>query len=42
MHKTAAEAERFVQALGARSFDGVQVAVCAPFTALAAARAAAP
>ncbi len=42
MHKTVAEAEAFVRALDGRSFDGVQVAVCVPFTALWAARAAAP
>jgi triosephosphate isomerase len=38
MHKTVAEAERFIQALLPRvaSFDGVQIAICAPYTALAA------
>jgi triosephosphate isomerase len=40
MNKTAAEAEAFVRAL--RPVEGVQVAVCVPFTALWAARAAAP
>jgi triosephosphate isomerase (TIM) len=34
MNKTAAEAERFMQALAGRSFAGVEVAVCVPFTAL--------
>ena len=42
MHKTAADAEAFVRALDGRSFDGVQVAVCVPFTALWATRKAAP
>ncbi len=41
MHKTAAEAEAFLQALAGRSFDGVDVAVCVPFTALWAAKRAA-
>ncbi|HEV3000206.1 MAG TPA: triose-phosphate isomerase [Solirubrobacteraceae bacterium] len=41
MHKTAAEAEAFLAALGGRSFDGVEVAVCVPFTSLAAAKRAA-
>jgi triosephosphate isomerase len=38
MHKTVAEAERFIQALLPRvaSFDGVQIAICAPYTALTA------
>ena len=38
MHKTVAEAEAFVQALLPRvsTADGVEVAICAPFTALAA------
>jgi triosephosphate isomerase len=38
MHKTVAEAEAFVQALlpRASTVDGVDVAICAPFTALAA------
>src|SRR5689334_16186837 len=38
MHKTVAEAEAFVAALLPRvsSVDGVDVAVCTPFTALAA------
>ena len=38
MHKTVAEAEAFVQALLPRvsTADGVDVAICAPFTALAA------
>jgi len=38
MHKTVAEAEAFVQALLPRvsTVDGVDVAICAPFTALAA------
>ena len=38
MHKTVAEAERYVQALLPRvaSLDGVEIAICAPFTALAA------
>jgi triosephosphate isomerase len=40
MNKTAAEAEAFVRAL--RPASGVQVAVCVPFTALWAVRAAAP
>ena len=34
MHKTVAEAEEFLGALQGRSFSGVQVAVCAPYTAL--------
>jgi triosephosphate isomerase len=34
MHKTAAEAEAFMRAVTAESFDGVDVAVCVPFTAL--------
>jgi triosephosphate isomerase len=34
MNKTVAEAEAFVRALAGRVPDGVQVAVCAPFTAL--------
>jgi triosephosphate isomerase len=34
MHKTAAETAAFVEALGGRSFDGVDVAICVPFTAL--------
>ena len=38
MHKTAAEAAEFMRALAGRTFDGVDVAVCAPFTALWAAR----
>jgi triosephosphate isomerase len=42
MHKTAAEARAFLEALGDRSFEGVEVAVCVPFTALWAAREAAP
>ena len=42
MHKRAGEAEEFVRALDGRSFEGVQVAVCVPFTALWAARRAAP
>jgi triosephosphate isomerase len=41
MHKTAAEAEAFLGALAGRSFDGVEVAVCVPFTALWAAKRAA-
>jgi triosephosphate isomerase (TIM) len=38
MHKTVAEAEAFVQALLPRvsTVDGVDIAICAPFTALAA------
>jgi triosephosphate isomerase (TIM) len=38
MHKTVAEAERYVQALLPRvaSLDGVEIAICAPFTALGA------
>jgi triosephosphate isomerase len=37
MNKTVAEAERYVQALLPRvaSLDGVEIAICAPFTALA-------
>jgi triosephosphate isomerase (TIM) len=42
MNKTAAEASAFVRALSGRSFEGVQVAVCVPFTALSAARQDAP
>jgi triosephosphate isomerase (TIM) len=42
MHKTAAETRAFLEALGGRSFEGVEVAVCVPYTALAAAREAAP
>jgi triosephosphate isomerase len=34
MHKTAAEAEAFMDALRGRSVPGVDVAVCVPFTAL--------
>ena len=41
MNKTAAEAEEFMNALSSRSFDGVDVAVCVPFTALWAAKRAA-
>ena len=41
MHKTAAETEAFLRALGGRAFDGVEVAVCVPFTSLTAARQAA-
>jgi triosephosphate isomerase len=39
MHKSASEAEAFCRALGARlgGADGIDVAVCPPFTALAAA-----
>jgi triosephosphate isomerase (TIM) len=40
MNKTAAEAEAFMQAVGGQAFDGVDVAVCAPFTALWAAKRA--
>jgi triosephosphate isomerase len=38
MHKTVAEAERYIQALLPRvaSLDGVEMAICAPFTALGA------
>jgi triosephosphate isomerase len=38
MHKTIAEAEAFIQALLPRvsGADGVDVAICVPFTALAA------
>jgi triosephosphate isomerase len=38
MHKTVAEAERFIQALLPRvaSLEGVEIAICAPYTALAA------
>jgi triosephosphate isomerase len=39
MNKTAAEAEAFMDALAGRSFDGVDVAVCVPFTALWAVKA---
>jgi triosephosphate isomerase len=42
MHKTAAEAEAFALALHGHAFDGVDVAICVPFTALWAARGAAP
>ncbi len=42
MNKTAAEAEQFVRALADRSYDGVEVAVCVPYTALWAARQHAP
>ena len=42
MHKTAAEAEAFLAELDGRDFGGVQIAVCVPFTALWAARRAAP
>ncbi|HEX2087675.1 MAG TPA: triose-phosphate isomerase [Solirubrobacteraceae bacterium] len=42
MHKSAADAAAFLEALGGRAFDGVDVAVCVPFTALWAARQAAP
>ena len=42
MHKTAAEAREFLAAMGGRSFEGVEVAVCTPFTALWAACEAAP
>ena len=38
MHKTVAEAEAFMATLAGRRFDGVAVAVCAPFTALWAVR----
>jgi triosephosphate isomerase len=41
MHKTAAEAEAFMNALDGSRFPGVDVAVCVPFTALWAAQAAA-
>ena len=41
MNKTAAEAEAFMQDVGNRSFDGVDVAVCVPFTSLWAAKRAA-
>jgi triosephosphate isomerase (TIM) len=41
MHKTASEAGPFVRELAGRVPDGVQAAVCAPFTALAPAVAAA-
>ena len=40
MHKTQAETRAFLPEVGAR--DGVDVAVCVPFTSLAAARDAAP
>jgi triosephosphate isomerase len=42
MNKSAAEARAFLDQLGGRSYDGVQVAVCVPFTALWAANEAAP
>ena len=42
MNKTASEARSFLAALESSSFDGVEVAVCAPFTALWAACEAAP
>ncbi len=42
MHKTGAETHGFLRALDGRSFDGVEVAVCVPFTALTAAKQAAP
>jgi triosephosphate isomerase len=42
MNKTAAEASEFLRALGDRSYAGVEVAVCVPFTALWAAREHAP
>jgi triosephosphate isomerase (TIM) len=38
MHKTAAETAAFVEALQGRTFDGVDVAICVPFTALWAAQ----
>jgi triosephosphate isomerase len=38
MNKTAAEATAFLEEIGERSYDGVQVAVCVPFTSLWAAR----
>ena len=41
MNKTAAEAEELVGTLSAHRFEGVDVAVCVPFTALWAARRAA-
>ena len=41
MNKTVAEAEAFMEACAGRSFDGVDVAVCVPFTSLWAARRAA-
>ena len=34
MHKTAAETAAFLEALQGRTFEGVDVAVCVPFTAL--------
>ena len=40
MNKTAAEAEAFMEAMAGQAFDGVDVAVCAPFTALWAAKRA--
>jgi triosephosphate isomerase len=42
MNKTPSEAEAFVRALDGRSFEGVEVAVCVPFTALFAAKQSAP
>ncbi|HEV2786073.1 MAG TPA: triose-phosphate isomerase [Solirubrobacteraceae bacterium] len=42
MNKLAADARGFLEALGGRSYDGVEVAVCVPFTALWAACEAAP
>jgi triosephosphate isomerase len=39
MHKTAAEAESFLDAIRSRAADGVDLAVCVPFTALWAAKA---
>ncbi len=42
MNKTAADTAAFLDALSGRSFDGVEVAVCVPFTALWAAKQAAP
>jgi triosephosphate isomerase len=41
MHKTAAEAEAFMRDLDGTRFPGVDLAVCAPFTALWAAQGAA-
>ncbi len=42
MNKTVADTEAFLKALGGRSFEGVEVAVCVPYTALWAARQHAP
>ncbi|HEV2062176.1 MAG TPA: triose-phosphate isomerase [Solirubrobacteraceae bacterium] len=38
MHKTVADAEAFMRAIAGRAPEGVQVAVCAPYTALAGVR----